>query len=185
MFTLKNWKTKFVYIGFGSLFGCLCTIIGMLASPVTAQRDKFGDIECTSLRVVDADGVAQVILSTSMLDMAAPRGVVWIGNDILGGRVGIVGIDGKLHANLGVDGDGGHVRISGKNGNSTVSLLVGDHGGAVGAFGKDGKMWAWLGTTEHGGRVAVYGKGEGTAVMGINEYGNGAVSTWDKNGYRQ
>ena len=28
-------------------------IDGMLASPGTAQRDKFGDIECTSLTVVD------------------------------------------------------------------------------------------------------------------------------------
>ena len=24
-----------------------------------------------------------------------------------------------------------------------------------------------------------------TAAMGINEYGDGGVSTWDKNGYRQ
>lgn len=51
MFTLQNLKTKLVYIGFGSFFGCLCTIIGMLLSPVTAQRDKFGEIECTSLTV--------------------------------------------------------------------------------------------------------------------------------------
>ena len=56
MYKLQNWKTKLVYIGFGSFFGCLCTIMGMLVSPVTAQRDKFGDIECTSLRIVDKNG---------------------------------------------------------------------------------------------------------------------------------
>ena len=43
-----------------------------------------------------------------------------------------------------------------------------------------------LGDTEHGGRVDVFNKqGENRAVMSVNEYGNGAVSTWDKNGYRQ
>ena len=50
--------------------------------------------------------------------------------------------------------------------------------------GKDGKPAAALGVTEHGGQCAVHGKGEGW-LMSINEYGNGAVSTWDKNGYRQ
>lgn len=29
------------------------------------------------------------------------------------------------------------------------------------------------------------GKGKGMAIIGINEYGNGAVSTFDKNSYRQ
>ena len=42
-----------------------------------------------------------------------------------------------------------------------------------------------LDITEHGGRVHLQGKGEGKVVVAINEYGNGAVSTWDKNGYRQ
>ena len=36
-----------------------------------------------------------------------------------------------------------------------------------------------------GGQVQVFGKGEGKVVMGIDEYGNGGVNTWDKNGYRQ
>ena len=43
-----------------------------------------------------------------------------------------------------------------------------------------------LGDTEYGGRVDVFNKrGENRAVMSVNKYGNGAVSTWDKNGYRQ
>ena len=42
-------------------FGGLLMLIGMLASSVFmpnlfAQKDKFGDIECTSLRIVDAGG---------------------------------------------------------------------------------------------------------------------------------
>ena len=35
------------------------------------------------------------------------------------------------------------------------------------------------------GSVAVFGKGKRQAAIGINKYGNGDVSTWDKHGYRQ
>ena len=39
---------------------------------------------------------------------------------------------------------------------------------------------------DYGGHVHVTGKGDDNsrAGMGVNEYGNGAVNTWDKNGYR-
>ena len=59
--------------------------------------------------------------------------------------------------------------------------------GYVTTYGKDGLPQLMLGTDieEHGGYVQVKAKGKGAAVMGINEYGNGAVSSWDKNGYRQ
>ena len=66
-----------------------------------------------------------------------------------------------------------------------AAFSVGEHGGHVVVHGKDGQSGAWLRADEHGGRVQVKGKGEGKAVIGINEYGNGAVSTWDKNEYRQ
>ena len=52
MFSREHWQIKLVYAGFGALL----LFIGMLLSPVTAQRDKFGEIECTSLAVVDAAG---------------------------------------------------------------------------------------------------------------------------------
>lgn len=55
----------------------------------------------------------------------------------------------------------------------------------VAAYGKDGKSAAALRIGELGGKVGVTGKGEGKAAMGINVYGNGAVSTYDKNGYLQ
>lgn len=39
---------------------------------------------------------------------------------------------------------------------------------------------------ENGGVVSVYGRGSdySRALMGVSESGNGAVSTWDKNGDR-
>ena len=143
MFSREHWQIKLVYSGFGALL----LFIGMLLSPVTAQRDKFGEIECRRLTVVDADGKRRVIISSSEH----------------GGRVSTYGKDGKPAVALGVTENGGRVFTLGKNGKPTVAL----------------------GNYEHGGFVQVKGKGEGMAVMSINDYGNGAVSTWDKNGYRQ
>ena len=80
---LQNWKVKLVYIGFGTVFGCLCTIMGMLASSVTAQRDKFGEIECTKLAVVDQQGNPKVELSSA----SAIDGVVIVTE----GRVNVYG----------------------------------------------------------------------------------------------
>ena len=88
-------------------------------------------------------------------------------------------------AGLRITEHGGSVDALGKDGQSRAALAVTEHGGSVSAFGKDGKSGALLSITEDGGHVQVKGKGDGQAVIGINEYGNGAVSTWDKNGYRQ
>ena len=135
MLTLQNWKSKLVYIGFGSFFGCLCTIIGMLASPVTAQRDKFGHIECARLTVVDADG----------------KTMVRLGAGEHGGSVAAFGKDGKPGAALGVAEHGGHVDAIGKDGKSWAALVITEHGGHVDAIGKDGKLGVELVITEHGG----------------------------------
>ena len=51
---------------------------------------------------------------------------------------------------------------------------------------KQGKPAVALASTEYGGRVDVFNnQGKNRATMQVNEYGNGAVSTWDRNGYRQ
>ncbi len=169
MFKVQNWKVKLVYAGFGCLFGSLYTIMGMLASPVTAQRDKFDEIECRSLTVVDADGKTRVNLTT----------------DEYGGVVYAFGKDGKLGAELSVDERGGVVSVAGKDGKSVVVLHISELGGGFVVAHWQGGSGAVLGTTEHGGHIRVDGKGGGRVAMSINEYGNGAVSTWDKNGYRQ
>ena len=100
MFQGQNWKTKLGYIGFGSIFGCLFTINGILASPVTAQRDKIGEIECTKLTVVDERGNGRVFLSVNEH----------------GGRVHLFDKDGTLKASLTVDEHGGFVGVQGKDG---------------------------------------------------------------------
>lgn len=84
----------------------------------------------------------------------------------------------------------GSVEICFADGNMAILLYAADvsfdhpPGGFVGVYGKSGR--AIMSINEHGGRVSVSGKtGDTRAAMGINKYGNGAVSTWDKNGYLQ
>ena len=62
-----------------------------------------------------------------------------------------------------------------------------DGNGIVGVSdGLAGGEKASLGVNEHGGRVDIFGKGTKTtrAAMGVNEYGSGTISLWDKNSYR-
>ena len=87
MFSRQDWQNKLVYAGFGALL----LFIGLLLSPATAQRDRFGEIECAKLREVDADGNTRVILTT----------------DEDGGVVDAYGKDGKSGAGLGVGEHGG------------------------------------------------------------------------------
>ena len=172
MFSSKDLKVKLVYMGFGGMIAIIGMLfaIGMLSS-VTAQNDKFDTIQCSRLEVVDADGKVRVVLQYYPFL----------------GYVTTYGKDGLPQLMLGTDIEehGGHVIAYGKGGESQASLGIGEHGGHVTIYGKGGESQASLGINEHGGYVQVKAKGKGAAVMGINEYGNGAVSSWDKNGYRQ
>ena len=88
MFSKEHWQIKLVYAGFGALL----LFMGMLLSPVTAQRDKFGEIECTSLTVVDPKtGKSGVSLRV----------------DEDGGFISAHGKDGKSAAALGIGEHGG------------------------------------------------------------------------------
>lgn len=192
MFSGKDLKIKLVYMGVGGMIAIIGMLFGIgMLSPVTAQRDKFDTIQCRSLEIVDEDDNVSVILT----------------NNEHGGTVGVVSKDGRKKAgfimttdsggiaiykddkemvSLSIAEYGGNVSVHGKDdGLSAVGIGVDEHGGRVSAYGKDEKSGARLSITEHGGRVSVGGKGRGQVVMSINEYGNGGVSTWDNNGYRQ
>lgn len=47
-----NTKQKLVYIAIGGLL----VATGMIISPLNAQNEKFGDIECDSLRIFNKKG---------------------------------------------------------------------------------------------------------------------------------
>ena len=232
MLNVQNWKTKLPYIGFGSLFGCLFTIIGMLASPVTAQKDKFGEIECTKLTIVDSNGKVMAELQAGeyggRLDIFSKKdtfnraavyvsqkgagGIYIRGNEAnkassvsiyIGDNGGSISIDDntdnevihlhvdELGGRLDVDNIGkvacSQLKVIGPD-NKTGILLEADNpqGGEIAIVGEDGSTVAKLASGDYGGRLVIFGKQGGTsrALVGVNEYGNGVVNTWDKRGYR-
>ena len=96
----------------------------------------------------------------------------------------VVDKQGNVAVALDTDEHGGVVGVYGKDGGS-AGMGIGEHSGFVRVHRKDGGR-ASMTTNEHGGFVGVANNQcKNRAVMGINEFGNGAVSTWDKNGYRQ
>ena len=71
-------------------------------------------------------------------------------------------------------------------GKSEIAVIGGtEHGGYVKIEGKNKESTAILTGGGHGGMLSLEGKSEGKVVIGIDDYGNGGISTWDKNGDRQ
>ena len=106
------------------------------------------------------------------------------GNDVFvyqKNPIGVLGV--ALHA--GVDGES--VEVYNNSERPVGSLGVVGEKGVVAVFDADGALTSAMGADQNGGKVAVYGKGElkSRAVLGINQNGNGEVSTQDKNGDRQ
>ena len=129
MFSREHWQIKFAYAGFGALL----LFIGMLLSPVTAQRDRFDEIECTKLTVVDKDGKMRVRLTTTEH----------------GGFVSAIGKDGKSAAALSITEHGGRVSAIGKDGKPAALLDINEHGGLVYVKGK-GDGAALMAINEYG-----------------------------------
>lgn len=94
----------------------------LLVSPVTAQHDKFGDIKCTKLTVVDGWRTDE----KTVVD---------------GWRVWIYGTDGKPKAALSGTVYGEYTWVRGKDGELKMSLLNElEHGGIVTVVDKDGNV---------------------------------------------
>ena len=228
MFNTGSWKQKAGLMALGSVF----TIIGMLFAigmlpSVTAQRDKFGEIECTKLTLVDPlTGRTTAELRTDvhggllfLYGAKENRGAAKLVVDEHGGGLIMFSNENKgsthisaavfttekgtgsfsahhkngAKAYMSAIESGGYVSIGGRNHKNNLALIaVTDDGesGMISVYRYDHGMKTGavqLMTDENGGTLSVYGKAddESRVAVSINEYGNGAVSTWDKNGYRQ
>ena len=113
----------------GGVIGSLLT--ALLVSPVTAQRDKFGHIECTSLSVIDANGIPRVIIDID-------EKVSVSGGTQHGGRVTVRGKPGA-EASLDIYGDGGRVAVHSLGGGPMATLRVDELGGVVTTKDKYGR----------------------------------------------
>lgn len=179
-----EFKHKFAFAALGSIF----TIVGMLFSPF--QKSRFGEIECTKLRIVNEDGKNRVVLGTRETETGGGRLSVYdedentaisLGVLQTGGYVGIFHRD-KLLARLSVLEDGGAVVVDGKDGKSRVSLGISKDSGLVNVRGKDGRSRVSLGTGKHGGLVNVLGEDdESWVALSVDEHG-GIVGVKSKDG---
>ena len=204
-------KKELLYTAISGITATLLTLTVTSLPPLNAQ-DEPQDITADTIRckrILLGDGAHTQIFAGSITVFGKDGGLVAIGSNAYGGQVrawskGMKGsaelannaqggmitafstVEDSGYVKLANDEHGGRVHIYGKDaGGYGVDLGIAEHGGEVRVWGK-GKHTgsAELSMTEHGGRVQVWGKGSSTAVMGINEYGNRAVSTWDKHGYR-
>ena len=163
MFQIQHWKAKLAYAGFGCLFGSFCTIIGMLASPVTAQRDKFGEIECTKLTVVNERGNATIELGTHELpETGEDRAHVYVYGKDGEPRLGLVVIEEI--ATVFVNGDGGLASVTATDGVAFVRTA-----------GKGTIDGAVISGNEHGGRVRVWSKRSFKPVVSIGNNAFGGL----------
>ena len=158
-------KRELIYAAvIGGVVGAVLVMAAGSLAPLGAQNEvadaEFGTITCSKL-VVRYDG-------SSYATEINPLYVK-------------VSVDGEESAKLGSYG----MSVVGKEGKGKAYVMVNNGGGVVSVYG-NGREGVRMAINEDGGAVRVFGKGNSVsrAVMGVNEYGNGAVSTWDKNGYR-
>ena len=152
-----TWKQKAGLMALGSIF----TIVGMLLSPLKAQQNyKFGEIECESLKVTGVINCESLVVRDH------------------------IGLFSSMHRNTYIGPGFMFVKhLANEEENLIVETSIGD--GGVILSDNDNNQLLKLGTDKHGGYVIAKGRLKGYAVMGINEKGNGAVSTNDKNDYLQ
>jgi hypothetical protein len=101
------------------------------------------------------------------------------------GFIGVVGKKGEGVAIMNVDKKGGgYFSAFGKGGKGKAIMSADETGGFVGVSSKASGGIASMNVDEYGGKFGAFGKGsdKAGASMGINEYGNGAIGLWDKNG---
>ena len=202
---MRRKEALFAVIG-GVVGAVLVMVVGLIA-PIGAQTEvtdaEFGTITCRRLLVTSGgrgkteiepvyiaigDGeTARTFLTAYSVGLYRdwePR--ISLENKEQGGKITVKQKDGDRRAvTLGIAEHGGYVSVQGKAISGRAYLAIDEHGGYISANGETGRR-AHMTIGEHGGRVGVGGNGssKGEAVMAVNEYGNGVVSTWDKNGYR-
>ena len=139
-----NTKQKLAYI----VLGGVLVAAGMIISPLNAQKDKFGEIECESLKV---------------------NGQIQCRDLWVDAKESIVKEFGYVY---------GTIMLKTPGGNTTYITPSN-----VQMWDSEDNIMVNIGINKHGGYVGTKGRSKGHAIMRINQYGNGVVSTYDKNGY--
>ena len=154
-----------LYAVTGGIVGAALTMAVGHVMPIGAQNGdaSFGEITCTGLKVVDAEGTSRVSLSADE-DTGG-----WV-------KVGVKGEAQRVF--LFASEYGAAVSVKGKVGK--VSLSSAGRGSGLEVKGKVGNVE--LSALEDGGVVSVTKGDEPRVSISVDSLGNGEVSTWDKNG---
>ncbi len=165
-----------LYAVIGGCVGAVLTMVVCSFFPlgVQGQSDRFGEITCTGLKVINPAG----------------RPMVELGSGETGGIVGIWSNTPTYLRGVFMEAGeyGGHImcfpRMENRDAASVKSVQLGfmngqTRDGTVEIYGNLLRKHVVIGVNEHGGHLSVYGKGEnrGKASVEINEQGGflGAV----------
>lgn len=169
-------RKEVLYAVIGGCFGAFITMLVGLFIPVgvVAQSRStdavFHTIQCKGIEVVDESGETRVRIRSGLF----------------GGLVTVRGKEGKGVAELSVGEYGGTVWLEGNNGEPSAAIRSTDHGGEVVVSNLSGHKRVVMYVLDDHGFVDVKGLWPTVLTrMSVDENGNGAVSTWDKKGYRQ
>ena len=154
-----------LYAVIGGCVGAFITMLMCSFDPLGAQSREdgnFGVLNCRELQVLDSEGNHHI----------------WISSNEDGGSIGVYGAPGAVL--MTINEEGGWITVAGHEGGAWMTLEV--YGGIVSVFSNDRKegVGAILGIAKDGGEVTVLSGKETKATMGVDEYGNGVVATWDK-----
>ncbi len=196
-----QFKHKLIYFALGCAFVVIGQVLLSVVVPkVTAQGKKesveFDTITCRSLKIVDAKGKIRAqlevdIIGIDVIQILNPAGipVCKIGSAIGGGgSVIVAGDNGIARASMLVwpRGTGG-LNVMNKYGTISVGIGAGENtnNGHIEIYSNNFKLRSKIWSDANGGRADFCNNNDKqSAAICVDEYGNGAVGTWDKNGYR-
>ena len=177
-----NHKQKLGYIALGASIMLIGMWIGnAISPPVTAQND--GELTCQKLTFVDETGTPLYwIQTTDPIAFGDSNGGLSIFTKSLNWDTGKQESREILH----IQSNHFDNRWTFRNPNGTEAVSLYSNrtfGGLVRTLDKEGKRAVDMSSRRW---VALFNNQEKcVAEMSVNEYGNGAVATWDKNGNRQ
>lgn len=162
-----NLTQRLAHIALG---GVLVTI-GMIMSPLTAQNDKFREIECTSLTVVNPDTGKSIIElafnglggEINISDLTGNRQLSLFGTGILN-ALNIYGHSGEPVVAALSDGSGGLITVANDVGSAAGKAAAGiaasktGNGGILELYDNTGKVVITLKATEYGSSASFANK---------------------------
>ncbi len=200
-----------MYAVIGGIVGAVVTLAVCsfaLLGTQSGENGIFDVVTCRELKVVDSEGKGVNIQSRHssgyMVVDGRDGGKVMISGISPGSSGPFIHVFGKENAGsagISLDENGGRVEIfgKGKSGLQAEMGITNDGNGEVSMWGRSG--FAAMGVGKYGGKAEFYGPTptlffarmgddwrlratSSCAAIGINEHGNGGVTTWGKNGNR-